>query len=115
MMRPEFQRDLWGLAIGSAALAAVVLSGALHKAGVPGRDVIGVAITFAVATSFTLGIGELLDRLGLQSVQHGAANKPRSPEATDKAAPQPIEPASQREQQGHANDQGGAPERYHDD
>ncbi len=114
-MRPEFQRDLWSLAIGSAALAAVILSGALHKAGVPGRDVIGGAISFAVAIGLTLGIGELLDRLSRQNVQRAAAKKLHSPEAKGKEAQQPIETPSQREQQGHANDQGGAPERYHDD
>jgi hypothetical protein len=115
MMRPEFQRDLWSLAIGSAALAAVMLSGALHKAGVPGRDVIGVAIMFAVATGLTLGIAELVDRLSRQGVQRDAAKKRHSPRATETEAPQPVEQPSQREQQGQANDQGGAAERYHDD
>ena len=115
MMRPEFQRDLWSLAIGSAALAAVILSGTLHEVGAPDRDVIGVAITLAVATGLTLGIGELLDRLSRQNVQRAAVEKLHSPEAREKEAQQPIETPSQREQQGHANYQSSAPERYHHD
>ena len=114
-MRPEFQRDLWSLAVGIAALAAVMLSGALHKAGVPGRDVIGVAITFAVATGLTLMIGELLDRLGRQSVRRAGSKGPQSSAVAEKEPERPVETPSQRQQQGHANDQSGAAERYHDE
>jgi hypothetical protein len=111
-MRPEFQRDLWSLAIGAAALAAVLLSSALHKAGAPGREVIGVAITFAIATGLTLMIAELLDRLGQQGGRHAA---PHARELEERESRPPLETPSQREQQGHAHDQGGAAERYHDD
>jgi hypothetical protein len=114
-MRPEFQRDLWSLAIGAAALAAVLLSSVLHKAGVPGRDVVGVAITFAIATGLTLMIAELLDRLGRRDERHAASKAPHSRELGEREPRPPIETPSQREQQGHAHDQGGAAERYHDD
>jgi hypothetical protein len=114
-MRPEFQRDLWSLAVGCAALAAVMLSGALHKAGVPGRDVIGVAITFAVATALTLMIAELLDRLSRQSVQRAGSKGPQSRGVAEKEPQRSVEEPSQRQQQGHTNDQGGAAERYHDE
>ncbi|MBV8792628.1 MAG: hypothetical protein JO237_11335 [Pseudolabrys sp.] len=114
-MRPEFQRDLWSLAVGCAALAAVMLSGALHKAGVPGRDVIGVAITFAVATALTLMIAELLDRLSRQSVQRAGSKRSPSPEVTENEPQRPVEEPSQRQQQGHTNDQSSAAERYHDE
>jgi hypothetical protein len=112
-MRPEFQRDLWSLAIGTAALAAVMLSAALHRAGVPGRAIIGVAVSVAVATGLTLGISELIDRLGRQKTRRKAAKALHSPRVTRKEAQQPVPP--QREQQGHANDQNGAAERYHDE
>ncbi len=114
-MRPEFQRDLWSLAIGTAALAAVMLSAALHKAGLPGRDVIGVAMTFAVATGLTLGISQLIDRLSRQKSPHTAAKRPHPSGVTEKEAQPGVENPSQREQQGHTNDQSGAAERYHDD
>ncbi len=96
-----------------------MLSGALHKAGVPGRDVIGVAITFAVATGLTLMIGELLDRLGRQSVRRaGSKGHARGVAERESQRPldeRPVEEPSQRQQQGHANDQSGAAERYHDE
>ena len=115
LMRPEFQRDLWSVAIGFAALAAVMLSGALHKAGVPGRDVIGVAITFAVATGLTLMIAELLDRLGRQSGRRDGSKRPPSPGVMENEPQRGVEEPSQGQQEGHTNDQSGAAERYHDE
>ena len=63
-MRPEFQRDLWSLGFCSAALPAFMLSNVLHKAGLPGRDIAGVAITFAIALALIVFIAEVLARLG---------------------------------------------------
>ncbi len=118
-MRPEFQRDHWSLAIGIAALAAAMLSGALHKAGVPGRDVIGVAMTFAIATGLTIAIAEFIERLGRLKVRRAASSDRRAsqraeppPGLQEKAPQRPIEAPSEREQRGHSNDQGV--ERDHD-
>jgi len=63
-MRPEFQRDLWSLGVCSAALPAFMLCNVLHKAGLPARDVVGVAVTFAIATGLIVFIAEVLSRVG---------------------------------------------------
>jgi hypothetical protein len=114
-MRPEFQRDIWSLGIGAAALAAVMLSGVLHKAGAPARDVIGVAITFAIATGLTLMIAELLDRLSRRDGRRAASARLDSRKLGETGSQRSVETSSQREQQRHAHDQGGAAQRDHDD
>jgi hypothetical protein len=63
-MQPEFQRDLWSLVFCSAALPAFMLSNVLHKAGLPGRGVAGVAITFTIALALIVYIAEVLARAG---------------------------------------------------
>src|SRR5262245_44970562 len=104
-MRPEFQRDVWSLGFCSAALAAVLLSNVLHKAGLPGRDVIGVAITFAIAIGLTVLIAEVLGRLGWPNARRSR------PDSRDDSGTSSLK----TQQQGQANDKRGAAERDHDD